>query len=111
MRISILIIVVIMLLASNLLAAEVVELKDVSGKYTIKAEINKVADGKVQVTDEKGKTSEYPLAIFDRDSLILILNVVSKMNDSQKPNNDSPLIIVNADGENVEIPPAPRSLE
>jgi formylglycine-generating enzyme len=76
-----------MLLASNLLAADFVELKDVSGKHTIKVEINSVADGKVQVTDEKGKTSEYPLVIFDRDSLIVILNVVAKMKDIQKLNN------------------------
>ena len=92
MRITTLFVVALMLLASNLLAADFVELKDVSGKHIIKVEIKKVANAKVQVTDEKGKTAEYPLAIFDRDSLILILNVVGKMKDIQKPNNPpSPL--------------------
>jgi len=76
-----------MLLASNLLAANFVELKDVSGKHTIKVEINKVANAQIQVTDEKGKTAEYPLNAFDRDSLIIILNVVTKMEDVQKPND------------------------
>lgn len=85
MRITKVIVVALMLLASNLLAADFVELKDVSGKHTIKVEINKVTDGKVQVTDEKGKTAEYSLSVFDRDSLILILNVVAKMKDIPKP--------------------------
>jgi WD40 repeat protein len=97
-----LIVVALMLLASNLLAAGFVELKDVSGKHIIKVEINKVADGKVQVTDEKGKTSEYPLAIFDRDSLILILNVVAKMKDGQKPNG--PMAPPNKPDENGKLP-------
>jgi hypothetical protein len=37
------------------------------------------------VTDEKGKTAEYSLGVFDRGSLILILNAVAKMKDIQKP--------------------------
>ena len=87
MRITSLIVVALMLLASNLLAADFVELKDVSGKHIIKVEINKVTNGKVQVTDEKGKTAEYSLGVFDRGSLILILNAVAKMKDIQKPND------------------------
>jgi WD40 repeat protein len=90
-------VVPLMLLASNLLAANFVELKDVSGKHIIKVEINKVADAKVQVTDEKGKTAEYPLNAFDRDSLIIILNVVAKMKDVQPPNpfNNSTIVAAN----------------
>ncbi|MBT4725898.1 MAG: hypothetical protein HOB29_13115 [Planctomycetaceae bacterium] len=97
MRKTTLIVVALMLLASNLLAADFVELKDVSGKHIIKVEINKVADGKVQVTDEKENTTEYPLGVFDRDSLILILNVVAKMKDSQPPNpfNNSTIVAAN----------------
>jgi hypothetical protein len=72
-------VVALMLLASNLLEADFVELKDVSGKHTIKVEINSVADGKVQVTDEKEQTAEYSLGVFDRGSLILILNTFTKM--------------------------------
>ena len=90
MRKTSLIVVALMLLASNLLAADFVELKDVSGKHIIKVEIKKVANGKVQVTDEKGKTAEYPLSVFDRGSLILILNAVAKMKDIQKPNIPKP---------------------
>ena len=87
MRITTLIVVALMLLASNLLAADFVELKDVSGKHIIKVEINKVTNGKVQVTDEKGETAEYSLGVFDRGSLILILNAVAKMKDIQKPDD------------------------
>ena len=87
MRITTLFVVALMLLASNLLAADFVELKDVSGKHTIKVEINSVANGKVQVTDEKGKTSQYFLSIFDQDSRTLILNVVAELKDRQKPND------------------------
>jgi WD40 repeat protein len=91
-----------MLLATNLLATDFVELKDVSGKHIIKVEINKVTNGKVQVTDEKRKTTEYPLAIFDRDSLILILNAVAKMKDDQKPNG--PMAPPNKPAENGRLP-------
>jgi len=54
-----------------------VELTDVSGKYTINVIINKVADGKVQVSDGKGKTSEYSLRIFDQKSRALILTTIA----------------------------------
>jgi hypothetical protein len=111
MRTSILFVVAIILLASNLLAAEVVELKDVSGKYTIKAAIKKVADGKVQVVDENGKTSEYPLEIFDRESLILILNAVAKSSGNQKSNGDSLPIMSGGDDKKIDLPPAPTSPE
>ena len=64
--------------ASNIIADELIVLTDVSGKYSVKVKINRVADGEVQVTNEKGQKSSYPLTIFNRESLITIINQVAK---------------------------------